>query len=243
MKKICTVIIALSFTGSTAYGQLYIKGGLGYALSLGGMQIDRDRTETATLDQFKYHYGAFGGGFEIGGAAGYAVTSSVAFELGLWYEIGQTYKAKDVRLNANQNRTTEYSGTLFGFSPALIVSGEMGNMRPYARFGILIGLPGTKSVETRPNSVTTLTFSGGMLLGFQGGTGVLLPLQGNLAIFVELALQGGSWGPTKVEDVTGAVTTTTTLKSDFNSNDPFVSDQPSIPFGNIGVRAGVKLNL
>ncbi|MEX2115425.1 MAG: hypothetical protein WEB37_00945 [Bacteroidota bacterium] len=116
-------------------------------------------------------------------------------------------------------------------------------MRPYARFGILIGLPSAKSVETSSNNVTTLTYSGGMLFGFNGGAGVLLPLRGNLAIFVELALQGGSWGPTKVEDKTGATTTATTLKTDFNSNEQFVSDQPSIPFGNIGVRAGVKLNL
>ncbi|MEX2115426.1 MAG: hypothetical protein WEB37_00950 [Bacteroidota bacterium] len=114
-KTLCTIILALFFAWSAAYGQLYIKGGLGYALSLGGMQIDRDRTETATLDQFKYHYGAFGGGFEIGGAAGYAVSSSVALELGFWYETGQTYKAADVRLNTAQNRTTEYSGLCLVF--------------------------------------------------------------------------------------------------------------------------------
>ncbi len=245
MKKLCALVIALSCAGSLAYGQLYFKGGLGYSLSLGGIEIDRDRTENTTYDHFEFIYGATGGGFEGGAAVGFAVSSSVALELGLWYEFGQSYEANDVRLNPAQNRTRKYTGTLFGFAPAVVISGEMGTLKPYARFGVLVGLPNQKLEETTPTNVITDTFSGGMLLGFHGGAGVILPLQGNLAVFVEIAFQGGSWGPTKLEekDRNASTTTTITLKSEYNSNEPFVDTQPSIPFGNVGARAGVKVTL
>lgn len=246
MKKLIAVLFAISFTGSLAHGQLYLKGGVGYALSLGGVQIDRDRTETASFNQFSYIYGATGGGFEAGAAVGYTASSSVAFELGVWYEFGQSYEANDVRLNPAQNRERVYSGTLFGLAPAMVVSGEMGGLRPYARVGILVGFPTAETKETRPTPNTiTDKFSGGLLFGFHGAGGVVLAFQDNLSIFVELALQGGSWSPTKLEETDQAASTTTTftLKSDFNDSEPFVAPQPAIPFGNVGVRAGVKINL
>jgi hypothetical protein len=237
------VVFTSMFVPSNTQAQLYIKGGVGYAASLGGIQIDRDRTETAAGDDFKYHYGSFGSGFELGGTVGYTLRPDVAVEMGIWYDLGPKYEAKDTRLNPAQNRNRSYSGSLIGLSPAFVVSGELARVKGYARFGIIVGFPEYEVVDTRPNATTTDKYSGGLVFGFQGGLGVLIPLGSNLSAFGELSLQSGSWSPTKLEQTSGVTTTTITLKDAYNSSEQFVDAQPSIPYGNVGLRVGLKVDL
>lgn len=228
---------------SKAQTQLYIKGGVGYAANLGGIQIDRDRTETASGDDFKYHYGSFASGFEIGGVVGYQFRPTVSAELRVWYNLGPTYDAKETRLNPAQNRTTTYKGSHLGFSPALVLMTQFAGIKGYARLGVFVGIPKYEVVEVRPNQTTTDKYSGGILFGFQGGAGVVIPFGGGLSAFGELSIQNGSWSPTKLEQTSGATMTTITLKDAFNSSEQFVDAQPSIPYGNIGLQAGLKVDL
>jgi len=238
----CTMLTCL-LVASKIEAQLYLKAGAGYAASLGGIQIDRDRTETATDNNFKYRYGSFGSGIEVGGTIGYVLAPSVAAELGVWYNLGSKYEATDTRLNPAQNKTVTYTSSLVGLSPAFVVSGEGSRVKAYARFGVVVGIPKYQVVDARPNATTTDKYSGGILFGFQGGFGLVVPLDNKLSIFGELSLQGGSWSPTKLEETSGATTTTFTLKDTFSSSEQFVAAQPSIPYGNIGFRGGVKLDL
>ncbi len=234
------VMFSSMLVPSDTQAQLYVKGGIGYAASLGGMQIDSDKTQTTAGDDFKYHYGSYGSGFELGGSVGYTLTPSVGAELGVWYNLGPKYEAKDTRINPAQNRNTTYSGSLLGISPAIVVSGEVFRVKAYARFGFVVGIPKYEVVDTRPN---TDKYSGGMLFGFQGGLGVVIPFRGKLSAFGELSIQNGSWSPTKLERTSGATTTSITLKDAYNSSEQFVRAQPSIPYGNIGLRAGLKIGL
>lgn len=237
------VVFTSMLVPSNAQAQLYVKGGVGYAASLGGIQIDRDRTETAAGDDFKYHYGSFGSGFELGGTVGYALTPNVAGEMGIWFNLGSKYEAKDTRLNPANNRSTTYKGSLVGLSPAMVVSGELARVKAYARFGVIVGIAKYEEVDTRPNATTTDKYSGGILFGFQGGFGLVVPLGNKLSMFGELSLQGGSWSPTKLERTSAATTTTITLKDAYNSSEQFVDAQPSIPYGNVGLRVGIKFDL
>ena len=71
----------------------------------------------------------------------------------------------------------------------------------------------------------------------------MIPFGSNLYAFVELSLQSASWSPTKLEQTSGATTTTITLKDSYNSSEQSVGAQPSIPYGNVGLCVGVKFDL
>ncbi|MCU0412255.1 MAG: outer membrane beta-barrel protein [Bacteroidetes bacterium] len=244
MKRPSIIAIALLALSLPVSAQLYVQAGLGYAMSLGGVQLDRDRIESTTgVESFTYKYGSYGQGFELAGAVGYTVTPSVALELGICYNLGPSYEAKEVRQNPAQNRERTHTASLFSLVPSIVVKGTAWGMNPYARFGVVVGFPSAKMEEVRPNEVITSTYSGNQFFGFHGACGVAFPMSKELVFFGEFTIQGGSWSPTKLEERVGATVTTITLKDEFTDAEQFVAEQPSLPFGSAGVRAGVRLAL
>ncbi|GEM_PF-4079320 len=244
MKRPSIIAIALLALSLPISAQLYVQAGLGYAMSLGGVQLDRDRIESTTgVESFAYKYGSYGQGFELAGVVGYTVTPSIALELGICYNLGPSYEAKEVRQNPAQNRERTHTGAMFAFIPSLVAQGNAWGVSPYVRFGLIVGFPSAKMEEVRPNEVITTTYSGNQFFGFHGACGVALPMSKDMSFFGELTMQGGSWSPTKLEERVGATITTITLKDEFTDAEPFVAEQPSLPYGSVGVRAGVRLAL
>lgn len=244
MNRLIPVMFVLALASTLAQAQLYVKAGAGYQLSLGGIQIDRDRVESpSNVDSYTYKYGSYGAGFEVAGALGYSLTSSVAAELGVVMNLGPSYETKEIRQNTAQNSTTTYEGSMLAFSPALIVSGQLGGLKPYARIGIVLGFPSQVITESRPTNQVVNTYSGGQFFGFQGALGTTFSAGGSFTMYVELSMLGGSWSPTKLEEKDGAVTTAFTLKDSYADTETFTLSQPSVPFGSVGLRAGLMFGL
>ena len=211
MKKIILVLLAVSFLpASLAFSQgAYFQLGGGYGLSSGSQVIGQNTTSNGTTTTYEGIFGSFGEGFKFGLTGGAMFTKNLGAELGVMYLLGKTFEETDATTGANStsNSVTKRSGTGLFFAPAFVVAAPLQGFTPYAKLGMVIGIPKGKAemTSTSTSGGTTNSYatkeevSGGLALGYLGGVGAVFEVGKNVGLFAELLLVAGSWSPSTNE--------------------------------------------
>ena len=271
--------VTLFATNSHAQG-IYFNIGGGYGLPAAPNLISTtDDNSTNNGNSTTHNYklvkggGSFGKGIQLGAIVGYMFTENVGAELGIGYLAGGKSTSKDQSTSSNGTSTYEgtISGSMIRFTPALRFSAGHGNIRPYARTGLVIGVGAkVKTVEKDNESnngvpiliETEQRFSGGLSLGFACGVGINCKLNKNIGMFAELGVITQSWAPKKsviTKDVengidqlpnmttndkeTEYVTSYTETYPNTNTASPSKSLKMNMPFSSAGINVGVHITL
>lgn len=241
MKRILFLGLLLTLISFTAWAQYYIRGGIGYGLSLGSQHIATSTNTVSPIRTYDGLYGSFGQGFNLGAAFGMSVNSNIKGELGISNLIGKSFEEKDV--SSGGTTTTTRQGKFFSFIPSVLITTQFHGVEPYARIGGIIAFPSFEIEESGEDNDKS-EYSGNIAFGFGGGLGAAIPLQGNLSFYAELTFTNLSWGPEeeKYTNWPSGETGTIKLKESYNENEQNTDIMPSIPFGNVGINIGVILN-
>jgi hypothetical protein len=228
MKNILVVLFAVALLPvSLAFSQnAYFQLGGGYGLSSGSQVLGTSTNSTSTQTNTSFTssstsdglFGSYGEGFKVVATGGVMFSKNLGAELGLGYLIGKKFEETDQSTNtftfgnttttSTTKTTTERSGTALFFAPSFVVAAPMQGITPYAKLGMIIGIPKVKTEITGSASATGATShsysektedTGGLALGYIGGAGAVFEAGSNLGFFVELLLIGGSWSPSKNE--------------------------------------------
>lgn len=214
---------------------------------------------SATFNEAKF---SLGGGLNLGGTFGFMFNKNLGFDLGLSYLLGSKSTAK----RTSVGRTVDYtlSSNFLRFSPNLILATEMGKIKPYAKFGIVLGM-GSVNYENNDNNNGNVDYykikmNGGLSIGINSSVGINYDLNDKISLFSEVNSINMAYAPKKGEIVkatnNGAdyLSTLTTNEKEiefvdsytFLSGNPQPDSQPytelkqRLPFGSIGLNFGVK---
>jgi len=271
--------ITLFATNSHAQG-IYFNIGGGYGLPAAPNLIST--TEYSITDNgnsMTYNYkllkggGSFGKGIQTDAKVGYMFTENFGAELGIGYLAGSKSTSKTQGTSTNQTATYEQtmSGSMIRITPALRFSAGHGNVRPYARTGLVIGMGAkVKSMEKSNESNNGMSilgeveseFSGGLSIGFACGVGVNCRMSNKLGIYAELGVIAQSWAPKKsvitksvydgVDELpymstsdkeTEYVTSYTETDTNTDTSSPTKSLKMNLPFSSAGINVGVHISL
>jgi hypothetical protein len=182
---------------------------------------------------------SLGKGINLGLYGGYMINKNLGAELGIAYLIGNssktTYENDMTSITTNpfaatftstQNNVQTYTvkGSMLRLVPAIRIQCGEDKIHPYAVAGLIIGMAGkatgtnesvttnTQSSGTPPansDDITTITYSGGISMGFHGAIGVNYMVSDKLGIFAELSGNYQNYSPGK-----GVVTTSTSNGTD-----------------------------
>jgi hypothetical protein len=199
MKKLALGILVLFvITFSNAYSQsFYVKLGSGYGLGLATQYI----YNTAVPPNWDIKYGSFGEGINFQTGFGYNITPNIALELAGSYTLGKKFEHTS---SSGSTSYKEYANSIF-IMPSAILKAPMKDITPYARFGMVFGIP-TKYYESAP--VGSITIGGpikykeygGLAMGIQGACGVDFKVAKELGIFAEIFGIGMNYGPSTLEN-------------------------------------------
>lgn len=208
---------------------------------------------------------SLGKGPSVGIDIGYMFTQNIGAELGVDYLFGSrtTFRETDTQFptyTADQN----ICGKMLQFKPAMVFSAGTGNIKPYTKAGVVIGVAGkiTSEYEVREANTNYSSdyyeeYTGGVAVGFHGALGLDYALNNKMSVFGELTAVGLNYSPDKGE-VTRAVENDQDYLNELTVNDreiEFVnstdgtaqtSSQPrkelkfSAPFSNVGLNIGFK---
>jgi hypothetical protein len=184
----------------------------------------------STSNKEKMFSGSLGKGVKVGATVGYMFTENIGAELGISYLIGgkiiDKYTSTTFNINrfiyqsnpaANYTTSTtssnaednSYSAKMFRLTPAFKLQAGKGQVKPYLRLGLIIGLAtNMKYTYTDVNvSITGVTsttdretkYTGGVSLGFDGGAGVTIKFNDIVGLFVELDVITQSWSPKRAK--------------------------------------------
>lgn len=230
MKRAARIIVLITiglFIGVQSFGQFFIKGGAGYGLGVQKLIMGEAYTSTTTENI----YGSFGGnwGFYLGG--GMELNKFIDFEVDLGYQNGRSVTVPNTFLS----RT--FTGRLIYFTPSLSFKTAIDeNISPYAKFGLLTGLPLTKVNVSDEDK----RFSGGFPLGVTEAIGLNFNATDNLKFFVELTHQSMIYKPTKRREADDII-----VKFKDKLPYPEPSNQEIthhfFSFGAVGLNLGIKI--
>ena len=172
--------------------------------------------------------------------------------LDLNYMIG--YNTTSTYKMANPVTTTYVStGSLFAITPNVILSANNAKINPYARFGIVIGsasyqVKTTESSLGAESGANINTYTGGIALGWYAGFGVQFPLSDKLKLNVELFDRDLSYAPTTDTNTQAfdgqQKQPTKTMTTSFDASNSNNSEPTAfVPFGSVGFKVGVTMNL
>jgi len=257
MKKLLAVLVAIALVTSIASAQIYVKGGLGYNLSLGGIEIGDNYDGSVSPSTDEGVYGSYGQGINFSGAIGTKLNDHMKAELGIGFLIGATHEVTykgftystvpPYNSNVPYTDTYKYSSSDFFLNPAILLTTDIFGAKPYVKFGLIVGIASGKREETSTefSGTNTETVSGGILLGFNGAAGAFYAIDNKISLFGELCTTSGSWSPTKWEykPHTGVTTSGAFSKKITNSTSNTDELQPSYPFGSLGINVGIMLSL
>ena len=135
-------------------------------------------------------------------------------------------------------------GHYFGLTPSFLVETKYNNLRPYAKFGFIVALPGATGEQSTSAGTNKAEYSGGIALGYVGAAGLKFGTD-KLQFFAELGLTSLSWAPSKVKYTDGS--SGQSKEYDLKDETPPSSStnsarlQQMVPFSNIALNVGVKL--
>lgn len=242
MKNFVSVGFLIVLVPFMVSAQMYVRGGIGYGLSLGSEQIGTSTNSAVVVRQYEGVYGSFGKGFNFVAAFGATVNSNLKAELGLSYITGGSFEENDV--NSSGSLTTTYSGSMLSFSPGVVVSTAFSKVEPYARINAIIAFPSLVIEETGYDN-DKFELTGNIAFGFDSAFGVLLPLQDRIMVYGELVFSNISWGPAeeKYTNMPSGDIETYKFEESWNENEQNTTTTPRYPFGSIGLNIGVLINL
>lgn len=267
------ILFVMGMFTNNLYSQgMYVGINVGYGFCTSAQNIDNDfmsfynytaGNNSYTVEQIDV---SLGKGLNLGAAFGYMFNKNVGAELGISYLMGGKTEAKD----EYDGGMTDYSlsATMLRINPSIIVTTGTDNaVNPYAKFGLIFGM-GSVLYEFEDNddgdvTVMEFKFSEGLAMGLSAAIGADYSLNDNITLFGEIDMVNMSYAPTKGEitkatynGVDGLPDMTTSEKEfefvdsyTYNTQNPPPDSQPSqelkyrLPFGSVGVKFGVKINL
>jgi hypothetical protein len=152
---------------------------------------------------------SFGKGTNFGATFGYMFNKYVGSELNVSYLLGSSTKVEDSEKTASSSEFTSsnYSAKMISFIPAIVITPGFEKMNPYARFGLILGIPTVSSkmessyTEFGINGTSNLTFklNGGIAFGLQSALGIEYKFNDKMSFFGEINSINLSYSPTKGE--------------------------------------------
>lgn len=234
--------LLLFFLSSISFAQYYVKLEGGYNLSLNSMNIGYNSEVTSESYTYEAVNGSFGKGVNFAAVFGYDFCSNLGLELGLIYKLStefeESYQGDYGTFSVTRN------GSFFGFAPTFVINAPLEKIKPFAKIGLLIALPASEIEIVNANGDTqTGTFSSGVDFGLTGGAGVLFPINTQVSFIAELVFVSFTWKPSEVEETYyDGTTETIKLEDEFTSDDENTQGPVFIPFSNVGLNVGVKIN-
>lgn len=191
----------------------YVNVGVGYGFPLACQTLGTNNSANSV----EIVRGSLGKGFNAGAGFGYMFNENIGAELNLNYLIGGKTTLTDNSSTTNEEDVQTTKGSMLRINPAIKVTfGE--TVKPYAKFGMVIGVAG-KITETEEDHsgapllpMTTeikTEYKGGVALGVSGALGLDFMLSDMFGIYAELGAIAQSYAPTKSEIV----------QADFNGAD------------------------
>jgi hypothetical protein len=265
MKRIIMLFAAtLIMASASAQTKAYVSLGVGAGISTA-------RTYDLYSDGDKIYPVGLGSGFGPVLRAGLFVTDFMAVELGVNYHFGFTKKIEpDVSSGVKSSGASallKYSGSMLQLIPAVVIQPnfDLGNVAPYARIGLIVGVLPSIKTKFEVNDGTdvtagTLKYTGNVSIGGTAALGCDFSLSEMLAIYAEIYYDAMSYVPTKGkmtaftlngEDKLSDMTTSekeVKFVKDLTGFTPS-DDEPdqelrtSYPFNNVGINVGVKIKL
>jgi hypothetical protein len=205
---------------------------------------------------------SLGKGFMAEGGYGYMFGKNIGAEIGISYLRGG--KTESRFTYATGTHRNSVSARMFRFNPSIIIMGNGEKFTPYGKMGIVAGL-GTVFLEENSDflanqELRTTEFKKGLAVGVSAGLGLISTISGPLSLVCELNMVNMSYAPemSKVTKYTRNgenqmdVLTSSEKETQFydliklKEIDP---DQPrpmlkqKLPFGNIGLKIGLRIDL
>jgi hypothetical protein len=269
--KIFTTLCMVMLCSSSLFAQgNFVSFNIGYGLPSNTQNLDyfdfydyKGNTNGYTETQ---QFISLGKGFNAGANFGMMFNDNVGVDLGISYLVGGKSKAQDVYEDGSTGDYT-FSSQMLRFNPSLIISSDHGNLKPYAKFGIVFG---TGSVLFQYNekeesyaSSMEMKLSQGMGVGCTSGIGVNFELSKSMSFFGEINVIAMSYSP-KIGEITKYsvdgvdqlpdLTTadkeiefvdeiTVDYKNDRTENQPSQELSQSLPFSSTSINFGIRINL
>jgi len=189
------------FIRDTIKKHLYIRANAGYGFALNGdLAYDiNDAGEAKTMMFSGSH------GFSIGLGVGYMLNTNIGIDIGLNYIKGDSLKSNPNEympglympgLHSSSDFQSSIYGNMYELNPSIIFTTHIKKFKPYARFGLLIGL-GTvySSINANisdsagggssGNYRSTWKYSGGVSFGYNSALGIAYPVNRKLEFYTE----------------------------------------------------------
>jgi len=218
MKKIVFYIPSLIFLiSSNIYAQkAYISLHTGYSLKSSSQSTYNTTAKSNNSTSIEHVNLSLGKGVNIGGTFGYMFYNNMGAELGLSYLIGS--KTKATSINAYDTTSNYYtkgdidiSSKMLLINPSFIIKSKFLNIKPYAKFGAIIGIGQFTTSESKyynevynssTKYLTTTKFNGGFAFGLTASLGASYSIKESLSAFGELTYTNLAYAPTKSEITT-----------------------------------------
>ncbi|MDA8714574.1 outer membrane beta-barrel protein [Flavobacteriales bacterium] len=209
------LVVGLLSSNASAQGA-YVNVGAGFGFGDGSMSgsnsvsTNDGNTQTAV-------FGSLGSGLNVGAGFGFMFNENFGAELGVNYLIGSEYtntfdgttttsgSGGGASITTNSGGTYSMSANLLRINPSLVVMGGGDKIKPYAKFGVMLGF-GTATVSesftssstdgtttTSSEGMSTSELSGGIGFGFSGALGASYSLNDKMSLFAEMNMNNMSW--------------------------------------------------
>lgn len=208
MKHIKTITIAALavLLSHTAYSQSYINIGIGYGAPALRELVAVEYDDNGTNTTYTGIYTSLGQGFQPGLTFGWKFNPNIGMEFGYGYLLGSkiTSNINDASSPNVETGTEKIWARMHQIMIGGRVTAHEGNLQPYMRLGVLIGIGGQvfSELETTTTGPTFNSsyhrieeYNQGVSLGFTTGLGVHYHMSDMFAIFVEANMNGQNYSP------------------------------------------------
>jgi hypothetical protein len=204
MKKVLiSSLMIILLSGSLLAQGIYLRAGGGYGLpvataSLGQLNLRSD-INNVNSNSIENVTGSYGSGTNFNFALGYKFNENFSFEISTQYLMSNKYKTGNVYTYTNtsytyvDNYNTTTSAKALFFNPSFIFTAGSGKMKPYGRFGFVLGSPkvsGMQSIYYNGDGVessqTKWEFSKGLSLGLLGAIGMNWKINEKFDFYTEI---------------------------------------------------------
>ncbi len=250
-----TMLLLLIGTTSALSQGLFVTVHGGYGLGAETQTIGMNYNASSVSPSASVVSGSYGEGAKAGGSVGYMFTENFGVELAFsyWFPKSVDYQA----IYPGMTSSVSMKGSGFVAVPSVVISGGKDAPSPYARVGLVLGVPNLKEeirqIQPSSNSETDLQEKGGFPLGYTGALGVNIPAGGSVDIFAEAVLYSLTYSPSSYEYTRYIVNgvdrlpslqrKTVDYKETVSSTDQSATTAVRIPFSSVGFAAGVRIRL